>query len=150
MFNSLKNFFNQQENSDNNLNEDLNILCGLMIETAYVDGKIDQSEINKISNVLIDTFKEDPKNVEGEIKKCLDELDDSKSFHYFTSKINKSFSDDKKILLLEMLWEIILEDGNIHDYESSLMRRLSGLLYISDMQCGIAKKKALKKIEEIK
>ena len=131
MFNSLKNFFNQQENSDNNLNEDLNILCGLMIETAYVDGKIDQSEINKISNVLIDTFKEDPKNVEGEIKKCLDELDDSKSFHYFTSKINKSFSDD-----------------NADMYETNLMRRLAGLLYIDAKIMGDLKEKVKKELSK--
>ena len=36
-----------------------------------------------------------------------------------------------------------VEDGKIHDFESNLIRRLSGLLYISDFQCGNAKKKAL-------
>jgi uncharacterized tellurite resistance protein B-like protein len=51
------------------------------------------------------------------------------------------------MLLLEILWEIILEDGHVHDFESNLVRRLAGLLYISDVQCGNAKKKALEKIK---
>jgi uncharacterized tellurite resistance protein B-like protein len=38
-----------------------------------------------------------------------------------------------------------LEDGELHHFESNLMRRLAGLLYISDVQCGNAKKRALKK-----
>ena len=63
----------------------------------------------------------------------------------FTSKINKEFEYSKKIKLLEVLWEIILVDGKIHDFESNLVRRLSGLLYVSDIDCGIAKKRALTK-----
>ena len=49
------------------------------------------------------------------------------------------------ILLRIILWEIILEDGEVHDFESNLIRRLAGLLYISDGQCGTAKKKVLEK-----
>ena len=146
MFNSLKNIFNQTEEVSQTPIDDLHLLCGLMIETANVDGIIDQNEINKISKVLIDTFHEDPVSVENELNKCLNELNDHKSLHYFTSKINKNFSDLKKITLIEILWEIILEDGKIHDFESNLIRRLSGLLYISDLECGNAKKRVLEKI----
>ena len=62
------------------------------------------------------------------------------SFFYKTS-----YSEEKKILLLEILWEIVLADGKLHDYESSLLRRLSGLLYISDIKSGNARKRALNK-----
>ena len=117
-----------------------------MIESANVDGLVDQEEINKISKILIEIFHEDPNDVENEIKKCLTELEDHKSLHYFTSRINKSFSIEKKIMLIELLWEIILEDGKVHDYESNLIRRLAGLLYISDVECGKAKMRILKKI----
>ena len=41
---------------------------------------------------------------------------------------------------------LILEDGKVHDFESNLIRRLAGLLYISDINCGNAKKRALNKI----
>ena len=145
MLNSLKSFFHQSEEIHQNNTDDLHLLSGLMLETANIDGHVDQQEVDKISKVLIDIFHEEPSAVEAELKKCLEELEEHKSFHSFTSQINQSFSNEKKIILLEILWEIILEDGELHDFESNLMRRLAGLLYISDVQCGNAKKRALKK-----
>ena len=145
MLNSLKFFFHQSEEIHQNNTDDLHLLSGLMLETANIDGHVDQQEVDKISKVLIDIFHEEPFAVEAELKKCLEELEEHKSFHSFTSQINQSFSNEKKIILLEILWEIILEDGELHHFESNLMRRLAGLLYISDVQCGNAKKRALKK-----
>ena len=145
MLNSLKKFFHQAETIHQSNTDHLHLLCGLMVEAANIDGHIDQKEVNKISKVLIDTFHEEPSAVEEVLKKCLNELGEHKSFHSFTSQINQSFSNEKKIILLEILWEIILEDGNVHDFESNLIRRLAGLLYISDVNCGNAKKRALKK-----
>lgn len=149
MLKILKTFFkNSEKISDNSfdLNENLHLLCGLMIEAANIDGTLDQKELDKISKVLIEVFHEDPEEVKLELKKGLAALDQHKSLHYFTSKINKLYIEEKKIKLIEILWEIILEDGIIHDFESNLIRRLSGLLYISDMQCGKAKKKVLQKL----
>ena len=145
MLNSLKNFFQQAEKSHQSNTDHLRLLSGLMIEAANIDGHVDQKEVNKISKVLIDTFNEEPSAVEEELKKCLNELGEHKSFHSFTSQINQSFSNEKKIILLEILWEIILADGKVHDFESNLIRRLAGLLYISDINCGNAKKRAQKK-----
>ena len=147
MFNSLKNIFQNIENNSEESFSDLELLSGLMIEAANIDGVIDQKEMNKISKSLIEIFDEDPKAVEIELNKCLDELNNHKSLHFFTSRINHSFTQDKKITLIEVLWEIILEDGKVHDFETNLIRRLAGLLYISDIQCGEAKKKILEKFQ---
>ena len=140
MLNSLKSFFKQTSEIEENDIGDLHLLCGLMVEAANIDGKIDQVEINKISNALIETFNENPAEVEKELNKCLVEIKEHKSLHFFTSKINKAFSEEKKIYLIEVLWEIILEDGKVHDFESNLIRRLSGLLYLTGVQTGNAKK----------
>ena len=60
--------------------------------------------------------------------------------------INTSnFDNDKKLLLIETLWEIVLSDGELHDFESNIIRRLAGLLYISDVNSGNARKRALNK-----
>ena len=48
-----------------------------------------------------------------------------------------------------MLWEVILADNEIHDFESNLLRRLAGLLYISDIECGNAKKRANSKVNKL-
>ena len=123
--------------------ENLELLSGLMIEAAYTDGQIDEIEINKIKLTLINIFEEDPKEVDLILEKALKNKNNTKSLHYYTSLINKNFSDYKKLLLIEALWEIVLSDGEIHDYETNLIRRLSGLLYITDVDSGNARKRAL-------
>jgi len=143
---ALKKIFDQSDHNNSDHIDDLYILCGLMLEAANIDGVLDDREIKKISQVLTEVFNEDPSDVEIILKKCLNDLDKPKSLHYFTSKINKSFSFEKKLTLIEVLWQIILEDGKVHDFESNLIRRLAGLLYISDVDCGKAKKKILNEI----
>ncbi len=146
MINFLKNILNNQnsqENKDDNKN--LELLCGLMIEAAYTDGQIDRSELNKIKLSLVNLFCEDPKEVNLVLEEAIKNKNNSKSLHHYTSFINKNFDQDKKLLLIEALWEIVLSDGNIHDFESNLIRRLSGLLYISDVDSGNARKRALDK-----
>ena len=148
MFQSLKNIIagDQSINLENQNNE-IDILCGLMIEAANTDGKITQEELNKISYSLINVFKEDPKIVEDSLSKAFENKDNSRSLYFYTSKLNKSYSDDQKIQLIEVLWEIILADNELHDFETNLIRRLAGLLYISDVECGNAKIRAENKAQ---
>ena len=146
MFQSLKNIFSGDKGiNQENQNNEIDILCGLMIEAANTDGKITQEELNKISNSLINVFKEDPKIVEESLNNAFENKDNSKSLYFYTSKLNKSYTDEQKIQLLEVLWEIILADNELHDFEANLIRRLAGLLYISDVECGNAKIRAGKK-----
>ena len=147
MINSLKNFFIRSEENIESEISNLNILCGIMIEAANIDGTIDQKEIEKISNFLVYSFEEKQEDVQREIDRCINDLNNHKSLHFFTSKINKLYSNEKKIELIEILWEIILADGEVHDYESNLIRRLAGLLYLNDYECGKAKKKVLLKMD---
>jgi len=144
---SLKNIFASEQILDvEDENKQIDILSGLMIEAANTDGEITQEELNKISYSLINIFKEEPKAVELSLTKAFENKDNSKSLYYYTSKLNKSYSDEKKIQLIEVLWEIILADNEIHDFETNLIRRLAGLLYISDVDCGNAKIRAGKKV----
>jgi len=144
----LKNILSNQistEGTDDDKN--LELLCGLMIEAAYTDGQIDLSELNKIKLSLVNIFGEDPKTVDLVLEEAIKNKNNSKSLHYYTSFINKKFDDRKKILLIEALWEIVLSDGTVHDYESNLIRRLAGLLFISDVNSGNARKRALDRIQ---
>ena len=148
MINILKNIL-KNENSDKKKEDtkNLELLSGLMIESAYTDGQIDDNEINKIKLSLIDIFEENPHDVDMVLNEAIRNKNNSKSLHYYTSFINKNFSEERKLLLIEVLWEIVLSDGKIHDYESNLIRRLAGLLYISDVNSGNARKKALHKLK---
>ena len=87
MLNSLKNIFKLSENEtqETNSEDELNLLCGLMLETAQVDGRVDQIEIDRISKTLIEIFQEDQSKVEVELQKSLKEIDEPKSLYSFSS-----------------------------------------------------------------
>ena len=147
MIKLLKNILNNKGSAEEKEdNKNLELLCGLMIEAAYTDGQIDETEINKIKSSLINIFDENSNDIDSALNEGLKNKNNSKSLHHYTSYINKNFTDDKKLLLIETLWEIVLSDGEVHEYESNLIRRLAGLLYISDVDSGNARKRALDKI----
>ena len=52
------------------------------------------------------------------------------------------------VKIIEIIWKIVYSDGASDSYESNLIRRLAGLLYISDVASGNAKKRALNKISK--
>tara|TARA_X000000950_G_scaffold273790_1_gene357997 strand:+ start:2557 stop:3006 length:450 start_codon:yes stop_codon:yes gene_type:complete len=146
LINILRNILNNQNsNKEKEESKNLELLCGLMIEAAYTDGQIDETELNKIKLSLINIFNEKPHDIDSVLKDAIINKNNSQSLHYYTSFINKNFTDEKKLLLIEALWEIVLSDGEIHDFESNLIRRLAGLLYISDVKSGNARKRALSK-----
>ena len=148
MLQSLKKIFSNEVNQDQEAkNNDISILAGLLIEAANTDGNITQEEINQISSSLINMFKENPDEVKIALSEALDDKDNSRSLFYYTSRLNKSFSHEKKLLLIEVLWEVIISDNEVHDFESNLLRRLAGLLYVSDIECGNAKKRAEEKLK---
>tara|TARA_B100001059_G_C17496017_1_gene408718 strand:+ start:205 stop:657 length:453 start_codon:yes stop_codon:yes gene_type:complete len=145
---SLKKIFSTETNQNQEVkNNDIGILAGLLIEAANTDGNVTKDEVNQISTSLINVFKENPEEVKMALSKALDDKDNSRSLFFYTSKLNKSFSHEKKLLLIEVLWEVILSDNEVHDFESNLLRRLAGLLYVSDIECGNAKKRAKEKLQ---
>ena len=146
MINLFKKFTNINQASKNNGENNLELLCGLFVEAANSDGEVHAKEISKIEKSLIEVFNEDPIEVKKVLNNALENRNNSKSLFYYTSKINKEYSKEDKILLIETLWEIVLSDEKVHDYETSLIRRLSGLLYISDVNSGNARKRVLNKI----
>ena len=146
MLNLLKNILNNHSSNDHTEdNKNLELLCGLMIEAAYTDGQIDEGELKKIKSSLVNIFAEDPNDVDLVLEDALKNKNNSRSLYHYTSYINKNFDEKKKLVLIEALWEIVLADGALHDFESNLIRRLAGLLYISDVNSGNAKKRALDK-----
>ena len=63
-------------------------------------------------------------------------------FFKFTRKINNLLNLEERTDLIEMLWEVIYSDGKLDDFETNMMRRVGGLLYVSDRENGDAKKRA--------
>jgi uncharacterized tellurite resistance protein B-like protein len=72
---------------------------------------------------------------------------ESVQLHGFTRVIKSAFSQEERIELMEMLWEVVYADGELHHYEANLMRRLAGLMQVSDRDAGAARKRALKRLD---
>ena len=64
----------------------------------------------------------------------------------FTRTIKDRYSLEERIELIEMIWEVVYADGELHDYEANLLRRLGGLLYVSDRERGDARKRVLARL----
>jgi uncharacterized tellurite resistance protein B-like protein len=72
--------------------------------------------------------------VEAECEALLDlaeqRVDEAHDLHQFTSEINRAFSADEKVGLVEQLWRVAQSDATVHKYEEHLIRRISDLLHV--------------------
>ena len=143
MFDKLKNVFDKKIKLENEEFDTLQIaISTLMIQTAVYDGVFDEQEKNKILELIKKYFdlNEDQKIFLFETAMKVN--DESNDMQQFTRTLNDNLSEKEKLIIIEMLWKIIIADGQIDDYENALIRKISGLLYISDRDVGEIKKKS--------
>ena len=86
-------------------------------------------------------FEEDQNDVNVALNEAINNKDNSKSLYHYSSYINKNFSNDKKLLLIEALWEIALADGERDIEEDALLRLVANLLGISDVESASVRKR---------
>ena len=125
MFKFLKKNNNLEELED----DDINLYAlRLLIHLALSDGEIDESEINELKIFIEENSLSG--NISRFLEKEIDNVEISSSFFEEVSKINSSFSDSKKLNLLEKIWSLILVDGVIDPYEENLFYRIGELIKI--------------------
>ena len=135
-------FFKNEENKKEN-NFLVNI-CALLIHAAKIDEKYTDKEEEIIKKTLIElgTNKD---NIANTIKDAKIIEENSIQILDFTKEV-KNLSEPDKIKIVEALWSIIYSDKDADLYETNLMRRLAGLLYIDNKTMGDIKDKFKKKI----
>ena len=122
--------------------ENLKKITALLVHVAKVDEIYSEKEKNIIKNFIVSFSYEDSES--ADILKEAEELEsDSIQLFNFTSTIKKE-SLEVKTEVIEHLWKIIISDQSIDQYESSLMRRICGLIYFPDKLAGDVKLKFLK------
>ena len=125
MFKFLKKNNNLEELED----DDINLYAlRLLIHLALSDGEIDESEINELKRFIEENSLSG--NISRFLEKEIDNVEISSSFFEEVSKINSSFSDNKKLNLLKKIWSLILVDGVIDPYEENLFYRIGELIKI--------------------
>ena len=115
----------------------------LMILTAKYDGEFDEVEKAEILKMIRDFYSFDKNKIDRIFETALSLTEKANDIHQFTSELNKSLNDDEKLSIIKMLWKIVIADGRIDDYENALIRKISGLLYVDDVQVGQIKKQLI-------
>ncbi len=119
--------------------------ASLLIHAAKIDEKYTEKEKLIIEKTLIE-LGADSKNINEMLNTAENEEKNSNQIIDFTKEIKNS-EENFKIKLIESLWKIIFSDKNSDMYESNLMRRLSGLLYLDNKLVGDIKEKVKKNIK---
>ena len=132
------NLFKKEELEINN-NLSLIAVASLLIHSAKIDEKFTEKEKQIIKKALIEMGAE-AKKIDEIMEESEKKEKDSNQILDFTREV-KNISEDKKKLIIEALWNIIYSDKNADMYETNLMRRLSGLLYLDNKVVGDIKEK---------
>jgi uncharacterized tellurite resistance protein B-like protein len=107
-----------------------------------IDGQIDSAEIEQTKHAICSFFDISEEQATQTIQKLSKDAGHKHEFHSLTKQIRESCDYEERIYILSMLWQIVLADDEIDQLESNLMRRLSGLLFVSDVDSGKAKQQA--------
>ena len=140
----LKNFFKKKEKEDTN-NKNV-LIIALLIHAAKIDENYTDAEKKIILKTIIDLKKISSDEAEKLLKRAEQKEEESNQIVEFTREIKK-YSMEFRLKIIEIIWKIVYSDGTSDNYESNLIRRICGLLYISDKDNGIIKMKIMSSIK---
>ncbi len=115
----------------------------LLVEAAVMDGDFDEAERKAIAGLIESRFGFDGAEVEELIALGEEAVENSHQLYAFTRVVKTGFDFEDRIEMIEMLWDVACADGEIHDFEANLVRRVAGLIHVSDRDSGTARKRAL-------
>ena len=135
MLNRIKSLLgNPKKVEDEDEAQQIAIAAGvLLIEIARADDDIADDEIDIAVNHLKHTFQNNSFKIDDVFKETIKEKsEDAISLYEFTDLINKEWDREKKIKLLQALWDVANADNQIDKYEEYYIRKIKDLLYLSD------------------
>ena len=120
--------------------------AALMVEAATMDSDFNADERERVGRLIQDRFALSAEEAADLVGEAEQKAAASIEWHGFTRAIKDGFDHDERVQLIEMMWEVVYADGELHDYEASLLRRVTGLLYVSDRESGEARKRVLARL----
>ena len=137
------NIFKKDKIKEESQNPSIMAVSCLLIHSAKIDENYTDKEKKIIKDAII-AMGADVKEIDNVIQEAEKREKDSNQILDFTREI-KNISDENKKIIIEALWDIIYSDEDADMYETNLMRRLSGLLYLDPKTVGDIKKKVSQK-----
>ena len=137
------NIFKKKETENDNNHPSITAVACLLIHSARIDENYTDKEKKIIKDAIIE-MGANAEKIDGIIQVAEEKEKDSNQILDFTREIKNIDEEDKKIII-EALWDIIYSDEDADMYETNLMRRLSGLLYLDPKVVGDIKEKVRQK-----
>ena len=153
MLDPIRSFFNRAAKMDNGgkHSEETHKLhvaaCALLLELAYADEVFTEDERTHIEAVLMRHFDLDAKSAQALIQQADAERKASTDLYQFTSVIRNNYDLGQKTLLAEIMWGLILTDGEIARHEGYLLRKIGNLLDLKPGYLAQARSNAAAKIK---
>jgi len=135
MFNKI--FEKKEEKTPENNNV---LIAALLVHAARIDENYTEVEKKIIKKSLVDLHNIDNNQAEELLNLAEKKEEEENQIIGFTKEIKK-YSMESRLKIIEVVWKIVYSDGANDNYESNLIRRICGLLYISDKDNGIIKRK---------
>ena len=134
-------FFKKKDKGGNIVSDDKSYsnIAALLIHVAKIDENYEDKEREIIKKTLIELGAKSS-NIDKLISDAIDIEENSNQILNFTREV-KNAPESDKIRIIESLWRIVYSDDNADMYETNLMRRLAGLLYIDAKIMGELKEK---------
>ena len=129
-----------KKEKDKNIDNKNILIAALLIHAAKIDDNYTDVEKEVIKKALINLNTTTPDEAEKLLKEAEKKEQESNQIIEFTKEIKKN-SMEFRLKIIEILWKIVYSDGTSDSYESNLIRRLCGLLYVSDKDSGMIKLK---------
>jgi uncharacterized tellurite resistance protein B-like protein len=105
--------------------------AALLIHASEIDGHVDPEERKKLKALLKARFGIGDAELRKLLKEAEEREHDSVDLYSFTSVLCRGLDQDGRQRIVEMLWEIVLADGMLHEFEANLVWRASELLGVS-------------------
>ena len=134
----FKKFF--EKKNEENINNKNILITALLIHAAKIDDNYTDVEKEIIKKALMGLYKIKTNEADKLLELAEKKEQVSNQIIEFTREIKKN-SMEFRLKIIEILWKIVYSDGTSDNYESNLIRRVCGLLYVSDKDSGIIKLK---------
>ena len=137
MFNVLKKLFssaaeqNEQAEDAFSVTDPRVAVAALLVHTISIDGTVDDAERTLIREVLANAYELTAKETDDLIALAQAQDQEAVDLYGFTSIIKSSFDADERMHVVEMMWEMVYADGEIHEFEDNVVWRAAELLGIS-------------------
>jgi uncharacterized tellurite resistance protein B-like protein len=105
--------------------------AALMVHTAEIDGNMAEAERRKLHDLLQRRFELSEAETQVLISEATEAEHEAIDLYHFTTVLNRSLTENDRLRIVQMMWEIIYADGRVSEFESNLIWRAADLLGIS-------------------